>query len=311
LDKEIDAAALKKAEVKVKRETEQRKKREEDELKRREEERKKRGEDEEERERKKAEEKVKGGTEKWKKREEEERKETDEKISGALQEITANALSPSTCLLDLFKEKGFDEILCEEICHELGANKCDDWILVEDHHIDYIKNILKLKPIQIKKLKMLVEECKKIVEDQKSKAGGGGGSAVNAALSMAQDARIGGKRKIEGEELLNDGKTSKNIGGGGAHLPSAYPAVDQTIWAHLEFEDNRIVPLRNSVSTSFYIGREPPTIEHNHRFYYEDDKVWRRVSRDHCNILRLDTGSFSSYILRLHLVLLIFMKYVN
>ncbi len=88
-------------------------------------------------------------------------------------------------------------------------------------------------------------------------------------------------------------------------------SVDQTIWARLEFEDGQIVPLKNSVSTSFYIGREPSPHEHNHRFYHEDDKLCRRISRAHCQILRLDTGSFSSYVLSLNIVLLILMKYVN
>ncbi len=264
--------------------------------------------------------------------------ENDTIAAGARQETTVNAVSPSTCLLDLLKERGFDETLCERICHGLGATTLDDWSLVEDPEIDHIQKELDLKPIHIKKLKRLVEECRTIVEDQTSKAGGGGGSAETAALSRAREARIGDKRKIEGEELLNDEKTRKNVGSSSssAHLTSStleyptvdhsatleypavdhsatleYPAVDPTIWAHLEFEDGQIVPLKNSVSTSFYIGREPSTHEHYHRFYHEDDKLCRRISRAHCHILRLDTGSFSFYIFSLNCVLLILMKYVN
>jgi hypothetical protein len=86
---------------------------------------------------------------------------------------------------------------------------------------------------------------------------------------------------------------------------------EQTKWAHLEFEDGQIVPLKNSVSTSFYIGREPSTKEHNHQFHHEDGNLCRRISRAHCQIRRLDTGSFSSYILSSKPVLLILMKYVN
>jgi hypothetical protein len=370
LDKEIGAAAQKKADEKVKREAEKRKKREE-ELKKIEEERKKREEEERKREREKAEEKVEWEAEKRNKREEKERKESEEdgktrererararereketereskregkrprvgdgaessddaaQNTGARQETTPNALSPSTCLLDLFKEKGLDETLCKRICHELGATTLHHWSLVEDPEIDHIEKELDLKRIQIKILKMLVEECKKIVEGQPSKAGGGGGSAETAAVSGAREARIGDKRKLEGEDLLNDGKTRENVGGSSrsAHLTTEtlkypvvdhsatleYPTVDQTtIWAHLEFEDGQIVPLENSVSTSFYIGREPSPHEHHHRFYHEDDILCRRVSRAHCQILRLDTGSFSSYVLSLNIVLLILMKYVN
>ncbi len=101
----------------------------------------------------------------------------------------------------------------------------------------------------------------------------------------------------------------QDVGGGGATLE--YHALDQTIWARLEFEDGHIVPLKNSVSTSFYIGREPSPPEHYHRFYHEDDDLCRRVSAKHCHILRLDTGFFSSCISRLTRVLLILMKYVN
>ena len=108
----------------------------------------------------------------------------------------------------------------------------------------------------------------------------------------------------------------QDVGGGvgGAHMTSEtreYHDVDQTIWAHLEFEGRKIVALKNSVSTSFYIGREPSPHEHHHRFYHEADNVWRRVSAKHCHILRLDTGFFSSCISRLTRVLLILMKYVN
>jgi hypothetical protein len=131
---------------------------------------------------------------------------SDTIAAGARQETTATAVSPSTCLLDLFKEKGFDETLCERICHELGATTLDDWRLVEDPDIDHIKKELDLKPIHIKKLKRLVEECTRIVEDQTSKTGGGGGSAETAALSGGREARSGDKRKLEGEELLNDEK---------------------------------------------------------------------------------------------------------
>ena len=101
----------------------------------------------------------------------------------------------------------------------------------------------------------------------------------------------------------------QDVGGGGATLD--YYALDQTIWAHLEFEDGQKVPLKNSVSTSFYIGREPSVNEHHHQFLHEADNVWRRVSAKHCHILRLDTGFFSSCISRLTRVLLIIMKYVN
>ncbi len=108
----------------------------------------------------------------------------------------------------------------------------------------------------------------------------------------------------------------QNVGGGvgGAHMTSEtreYHDVDQTIWAHLEFEDGQIVALKNSVSTSFYIGREPRPHEHHHRFYHEADNVWRRVSAKHCHILRLDTGSFAPCIFRLTRVLLILIKYVS
>ncbi len=104
-------------------------------------------------------------------------------------------------------------------------------------------------------------------------------------------------------------KAMQDVGGGGAKLD--YHALDQTIWAHLEFEDGHIVPLKNSVSTSFYIGREPSANEHHHQFLHEADNVWRRVSAKHCHILRLDTGFFSSCISCLTCVLLILMKYVN
>jgi hypothetical protein len=93
----------------------------------------------------------------------------------------------------------------------------------------------------------------------------------------------------------------QDVGGGGATLE--HHALDQTIWAHLEFEDGHIVPLKNSVSTSFYIGRETSPPEHYHRFYHKDDDLCRRVSAKHCHILRLDTGFFSSCISRLTRVL--------
>ena len=86
---------------------------------------------------------------------------------------------------------------------------------------------------------------------------------------------------------------------------------EQTKWAHLEFEDGQTVPIENSVSTSFYIGREPSANQHQHQFFHTADNVWRRVSAKHCHILRLDTGSFASCIFRLTRVLLSLMKYVN
>ena len=184
------------------------------------------------------------------------------------------------------------------------------------------------------------------MQTKPSVSSGGGGNAATAALSGAREERIRDKRKHEGEELSvpNDGKTRKtgpestesradgeglkdateevpvsphgtkvtvmqDVGGGGATLE--YHSLDKAMWAHLEFEDGQIVPLKNSVSTSFYIGREPSPPEHHHRFYHEADNVWRRVSAKHCHILRLDTGSFASCIFRLTRVLLILMKYVN
>jgi hypothetical protein len=102
-------------------------------------------------------------------------------------------------------------------------------------------------------------------------------------------------------------KAMQDVGRGGATLD--YHALDQTIWAHLEIEDGHIVPLKNSVSTSFYIGREPSANKHHHQFLHEADNVWCRVSAKHCHILRLDTGFFSSCISCLTCVLLILMKY--
>ncbi len=123
-----------------------------------------------------------------------------------------------------------------------------------------------------------------------------------------EERRIGDKRKHGGEELLvptvgkereagPENREARADGGG---------SEEQTKWAHLEFEDGqKIVPLKNSVSTSFYIGRQPSTHEHYHQFHHEDDNLCLHISRAHCHILRLDTGSFSSYNLSLDLVLLI------
>jgi hypothetical protein len=143
---------------------------------------------------------------------------------------------------------------------------------------------------------------------------------ICVAAQKKADEKVAEKRKKREEEERREREEKRprqHVGGGvgGAHMTSEtleYPTVDQTtIWAHLEFEDGQIVPLENSVSTSFYIGREPSPHEHHHRFYHEDDILCRRVSRAHCQILRLDTGSFSSYVLSLNIVLLILMKYVN
>ena len=108
-----------------------------------------------------------------------------------------------------------------------------------------------------------------------------------------EERRIGDKRKHEGQELLvpNVGKERKagpesRADGGGSE--------EQTKWAHLEFEDGQIVPMTNSVSTSFYIGRQPSTHEHYHQFHHEDGNLCLHISRAHCHILRLDAGSFSS-----------------
>ncbi len=219
--------------------------------------------------------------------------------SRALDETTANAVSPSTGLLDLFKEKGFDEVLCKRMCDGLGAITLDDWSLVEDHDIDHIKEEWDLKLIQIKKLKMLVEECKKILEVKKSKAGGGGGSAATAELSGGREEKNLDKRKHGGGELLapNDGKTRKTgpesteSGDDGEGLEDV--TEDQTIWAHLEFEDGQIVPLKNSVSTSaqdpFVIGRDEKVVHHVARDEcVNENGKGCRISGRHCNIRRLE-----------------------
>jgi hypothetical protein len=60
-------------------------------------------------------------------------------------------------VLDLFRDKDFDEDSCKRVCKNLGVITADDLCLVEDEDI---KSTLDIKPIQIKKLKMLVNECK-------------------------------------------------------------------------------------------------------------------------------------------------------
>jgi hypothetical protein len=56
---------------------------------------------------------------------------------------------------------------------------------------------------------------------------------------------------------------------------------EQTKWTHLEFEDGQTVPIKNSVSTSFYVGPEPSANQHRHQFCHTTDNVWRRVSAKH------------------------------
>ena len=129
-----------------------------------------------------------------------------------------------------------------------------------------------------------------------SVSSGEGGSAATAALSGEREERIRDTRSV-----TRDYYSSVTL---------EYGDVDQTIWAHLEFEDGQIVPLKNSISTSFYIGRESSN-EHHHQFLHQVDNVRLRVSGKHCHILRLDAGSFSSCISRLTRLLLILMKYVN
>jgi hypothetical protein len=60
-------------------------------------------------------------------------------------------------VLDLFREKDVDEDSCKGVCKNLGVFRTDDLYLVED---DDIKSTLDIKPIQIKKLTMLVNEYK-------------------------------------------------------------------------------------------------------------------------------------------------------
>jgi hypothetical protein len=67
-------------------------------------------------------------------------------------------------------------------------------------------------------------------------------------------------------------------------------------WALLEFEDGKTVNLKNSVSTSFYIGRARTTAEYYYQFDREDNNAWRSISEAHCHIQRLEKGSFSSRI---------------
>jgi hypothetical protein len=132
-------------------------------------------------------------------------------------------------------------------------------------------------------------------EQNESKAGGAVDDALSNALVVDGESEAKGQgvessvadaapRHMQAKASVSSGETLE------------YGDVDQTIWAHLEFEDGQIVPLKKSVSTSFYIGRQPSTHEHYHQFLHEADNVWRRVSAKHCHILRLDTGSFSSCI---------------
>ena len=184
------------------------------------------------------------------------------------------------------------------------------------------------------------------MQTKPSVSSGGGGNAATAALSGAREERIRDKRKHEGEELSvpNDGKTRKtgpestesradgeglkdateevpvsphgtkvtvmqDVGGGGATLE--YHSLDKAMWAHLEFEDGQIVPLKNSVSTSFHIGTIPSAHEHYHQFYHEDVNICGSISQAHCHIVRLETGSFPSFVWPLNRVLLVFINCVN
>ncbi len=128
-----------------------------------------------------------------------------------------------------------------------------------------------------------------------------------------EERRIGDKRQNGGQELLvpNVGKEMKAGPESRESRADGGGSVEQTKWAQLEFEDGQTVPMKNSVSTSFYIGRQPSTHEHYHQFHHEDGNLCLHISRAHCHILRLDTGSFSSYTLSLSRVLLILIKYLN
>ncbi len=145
---------------------------------------------------------------------------------------------------------------------------------------------------------------------------------ICVAAQKKADEKVAEKRKKREEEQRREREEKRprpHVGGGvgGAHMTSEtleWHDVDQTIWAHLEFEDGHKVPLKNSVSTSFYIGREPSTDEHYHEVSVpvtQDDKQYDRISRAHCHILRLDTGSFASCIFLLIRAIHILMKYVN
>jgi hypothetical protein len=61
-------------------------------------------------------------------------------------------------ILALFREKGLNEVLCEFVCRKLGASTVEDLRLVQDSDIDYLKGVLDLEPITIRKLRLLVKE---------------------------------------------------------------------------------------------------------------------------------------------------------
>jgi hypothetical protein len=131
-----------------------------------------------------------------------------------------------------------------------------------------------------------------------------GGSSETAALSGEREERFRDKKKHEGEALLvpDDGKTRKTgpkcteagADGQGYQIPDVpiSSAVDQTIWAHLEFEDGQIVPLKNlstSAQDPFVIGRDEKVVHHVARDeYVNENGKGCRISGRHCNIRRLD-----------------------